>query len=114
MTEEGKGERRWPRKMSRLEGGAWALECQWKARWRSHSWVIKSWARGKKMEDRALGGGTYGMCVLGLPRRWPPPCWAEERKTAPRGPTAAQCHVEAEVELEGTQDSEGGRLSGGR
>lgn len=62
------------------------------------------------MEDRALGGGTYGMCVLGLPRRWPPPCWAEERKTAPRGPTAAQCHVEAEVELEGTQDSEGGRL----
>lgn len=66
------------------------------------------------MEDRALGGGTYGMCVLGLPRRWPPPCWAEERKTAPRGPTAAQCHVEAEVELEGTQDSEGGRLGGGR
>lgn len=114
MTEEGKGERRWPRKMSRLEGGAWALECQWKARWRSHSWVIKSWARGKENGGQSTGRGYLWNVRVGIASEMATPLLGRGEKNCPRGPTAAQCHVEAEVELEGTQDSEGGRLSGGR
>lgn len=58
---------------------------------------------GEKMEERAQGGGgggTYGMLVLGLPRRWPPACQAQE-KTARRGAMAAYWHPGAEEELRG-------------
>ena len=73
---EGKGERRWPRERSRLEGGARALESGWKERREERKWKIEHC------------GGPYGVLVLGLSQRWPPPCWAEE-------------------ELEGTQDRDG-------
>lgn len=57
------------------------------------------------MEERALVG-SYGKFVLGLLRDGPLLA-GQRRKTAPRGPMAAQCHMEAEEELEGAQESDG-------
>lgn len=84
MTEEGKGERRWPRKMSRLEGGAWALECQWKARWRSHSWAIKSWARGKENGGQSTGRGYLWNVRVGIASEMATPLLGRGEKNCPK------------------------------
>lgn len=104
---EGKGERCWPREMCRLEGGAWALRPEEGSMEDLELGYEELGERERKWRKEHGAGGVAMESLCWDCLRDGPLHAGQRRKTAPRGPMAAQCHMEAEDELEGVQRSDG-------